>query len=168
MTKHIKLILIIVFAFIFSNGYAQINKREVKRKNKAMANYKGQNNGFTKQKKYFYVGIGVNSMNYFGDIAPKSGIFSTKISSTRPGFALSGGYRVGPRYTLEASLSYGTIFSDDNKAADPIGETSNYRYKRNLHFRNNILELAVMGVFKQLHLLLMFIQVQPFLKLGNG
>ncbi len=147
MTKLIKLIFIIVFAFIFSNGYAQINKRQIKRKNKAMANYKGQSNGFTKQKKYFYVGVGINSMNYFGDIAPKSGVFSTKISSTRPGFALSGGYRIGPRYTLEASFSYGTIFSDDNSAADPIGETSNYRYKRNLHFKNNILELAVMGVF---------------------
>ncbi len=147
MTKLIKLIFAIVLAFIISNGYAQINRRQAKRNNKAMANFKGQNNGFTKPKKYFYVGVGINSMNYFGDIAPKSGIFSTKISSTRPGFSLSGGYRIGPRYAIEASLSYGTLFSDDNKAADPVGETSNYRYKRNLHFRNNILELAVMGVF---------------------
>ncbi len=147
MTKLIKLIFTLTFVFTISVGFAQINRKQIKRKNKAMANYKGQNNGFTKQKKYFYVGVGVNSMNYFGDIAPKSGIFSTKISSTRPGFVLSGGYRFGPRYTLQASLSYGTLFSDDNKAADPTGENSNYRYKRNLHFKNNITELAVVGIF---------------------
>lgn len=147
MYKRIKLILTITLAFIVSVGFAQINRKQIKRNNKAMANFKGKKNGFTKQKKYFYIGAGVNSMNYFGDIAPKDGIFSTKISSTRPGFVVSGGYRIGPRYTLEASFSYGTIFSDDNVAADPTGENSNYRYKRNLHFRNNITELAVVGIF---------------------
>ena len=112
-----------------------------------MSNFKGQKNNFTSQKRYYYVGGGINTMNYFGDIAPKSGIFSTKISSTRPGVAGFFGYRVGPRYTIQASLSYGVLFSDDNKAADPLGDNSKYRYVRNLHFRNNIIELAVVGIF---------------------
>lgn len=147
MNKLIKLIVTILLTFVVSVGFAQINRKQIKRNNKAMANYKGQKNGFTEQKKYYYISVGVNSMNYFGDIAPKSGIGSTKISSTRPGFTAAFGYRIGPRYTIQASLSYGTLFSDDNVAADPTGENSSYRYKRNLHFRNNISELAVVGIF---------------------
>ncbi len=147
MKRRIKIIFTCILVLVLSTGYAQINKRNIKRNNKAMSKFKGRKNGFTKQKKYYYISAGVSFMNYFGDIAPKSGILSTKIASTRPGFSGSFGYRIGPRYTIQASLSYGTLFGDDNKAADPTGETSNYRYKRNLHFRNDILELAVVGIF---------------------
>ncbi|MCF6360027.1 MAG: DUF6089 family protein [Cyclobacteriaceae bacterium] len=147
MKQLIKLTLTILLAFTVSVGFSQINRKQIKRNNKAMANFKGKKNGFTKQKKYYYISAGLNSMNYFGDIAPKSTIGSTKISSTRLGFSGAFGYRIGPRYTLQASLSFGTLFSDDNKAADPTGENSNYRYKRNLHFKNNITELAIVGIF---------------------
>ncbi len=147
MKRLIKFTLTILFTLIVSIGYSQINRKQIKRNNKAMANFKGKKNGFTEQKRYYYLSVGINTMNYFGDIAPKSSIGSTKISSTRPGFTAAFGYRIGPRYTIQASLSYGTLFSDDNVAADPTGENSNYRYKRNLHFRNNIAELAVVGIF---------------------
>lgn len=130
-----------------SNGFAQINAKQVKKRNKAMANFKGKKNGFTKQKKYYYIGAGVSFLNYFGDIAPKSGIFSTKIASTRPGFTIIGGHRFGPRYTVEAAISYATLSSDDNKAADPGGDNSKYRYVRNLHFKNNILEVSAVAIF---------------------
>lgn len=147
MKRHTLLIFTLILTISVSTCFAQISRKQIKKNNRAMAKFKGKKNSFTEQKKYFYIGGGVNFMNYFGDIAPKSGIFSTKISATRPGFALSAGHRFGPRYTVEAWLSYGTLFSDDNKAANPTGENSNYRYKRNLHFRNDILELAVVGIF---------------------
>ena len=147
MKLHFKLIFTLLLAFVLSTGFAQINKRQIKKNNKAMSKFKGKKNGFTKQKQYYYISAGINTMNYFGDIAPKSGIFSTKISSTRPGFTGAFGYRIGPRYTIQASLSYGTLFSDDNRAADPTGDDSKYRYVRNVHFRNDIIELAVVGIF---------------------
>lgn len=147
MKIHIKIFFTIVLALLVSNGFAQVNRRQIKKNNKAMSKFKGKKNGFTKQKKYYYLGFGINSMNYFGDIAPKSGIFSTKVSSTRPGLTASFGYRIGPRYTLQGSLSYGTLFSDDNSAADPAGDDSKYRYVRNVHFRNDIIELSVVGIF---------------------
>lgn len=147
MKRHILLIFTLILAIAVSTSFAQISRKQIKKNNKAMSKFKGKKNGFTKQKRYFYIGGGVNSMNYFGDIAPKSGIFSTKVSSTRPGIAITAGHRFGPRYTAEVSISYGTLFGDDNKAADPVGESSKYRYVRNLHFRNDIVELAVIGIF---------------------
>jgi len=169
MKRLIKFTLTILLAFTVSVGFSQIKRKQIKRNNKAMANFKGKKNGFTKQKRYFYIGAGINSMNYFGDIAPKSNIGSTKISSTRPGFSITAGHRFGPRYTVEASLSYGTLFSDDNTAADPTGENSNYRYKRNLSFRNNITELAVVGIFdlfKNEGSYLSRVQITPYAILG--
>ncbi len=147
MKRLTKLFLTLLLAFTVSVGFAQLNSKQIKRNNKARSNFKGGKNSFTSQKKYFYIGAGLNSMNYFGDIAPKSRIFSTKISATRPGAVIFAGYRLGPRYTLQASLSYGRLFSDDNITANPTGENSNYRYKRNLHFKNDIIELAVVGIF---------------------
>lgn len=147
MKRYIRLIFTLFLAMVLTTGFAQMNRKRIKKNNKAMSKFKGKKNSFTKQKQYFYLGFGVNSMNYFGDIAPKSGIFSTKISSTRPGTTISFGYRIGPRYTLQASLSYGTLFSDDNIAADPVGDVSKFRYVRNVHFRNDIIELAFVGVF---------------------
>lgn len=147
MKRLIVITLTILFALSASSSFAQINRKQIKRNNKAMSKFKGKKNGFTSQKRYFYVGVGVNAMNYFGDIAPKSNIFSTKIAFTRPGFSGAVGYRFGPRYTLQASLSYGRLQSDDNKVADPTGDNSKFRYIRNLHFRNDIWEMAVVGIF---------------------
>ncbi len=147
MKRLIRLFFTIVLSMVLTSGFAQINKRQIKKKNKQMANFKGNKGSFTSQKQYYYVSFGVNTMNYFGDIAPKSSIASTKISSTRPGVTASFGYRIGTRYTVQASLSFGTLFGDDNKAADPVGDESKYRYVRNIHFRNNIAELSIVGIF---------------------
>jgi uncharacterized protein DUF6089 len=169
MKSQIRLIFTFFLVMVLSTGFAQISRKQIKKNNKAMSKFKGKKNGFTKQKQYFYVGVGLNSMNYFGDIAPKSGIFSTKISSTRPGFTGTVGYRIGPRYTIQGSLSYGTLFSDDSKAADPTGENSQFRYKRNLHFRNDILELAVVGIidlFQNQGSYLSRVQLTPYALIG--
>ena len=58
MNKLIKLIVTILLTFIVSVGFAQINRKQIKRNNKAMANFKGKKNGFTEQKKYYYIKIG--------------------------------------------------------------------------------------------------------------
>ena len=169
MKRSTKLFFTIVFSLVLTSGFAQLKKRQIKKKNKQMANFKGNKNSFTSQKSYYYISMGLNTMNYFGDIAPKSGIFSTQVSSTRPGITASFGYRIGPRYTVQASLSYGTLFSDDNKAADPAGDLSKYRYVRNLHFRNNIAELSVVGIidlFENNATYLSRVQFTPYMVLG--
>lgn len=112
-----------------------------------ISKFRGFRNRFPKQSKYVSLGVTVNALNYFGDLAPKSGIFSTDISLTKPGFGLVGSYRLGERFSMRGSFTYGRVYGDDSEAADPQGEESVYRYVRNLHFRNDIKELAVTAVF---------------------
>ncbi len=97
-------------------------------------------------KKYTNVGVSLNAMNYFGDLAPVEQMGSTDLSLTRAGFGLFASRRLGPRFAARVSLNWGRIKGDDYEAADPSDELARYRYVRNLQFRNDIKELAVVGV----------------------
>ncbi len=125
---------------------AQMNRKRIKSNNRAMSKFHGKKNTFTKQKKYGTFGFSLNTMTYLGDIAPKASWGSFKFGLTRPGVSLSYGYRFGPRYTLEGSLSFGRLQSDDFKVADPASEESKYRWTRNASFRNDIIELSAVAV----------------------
>jgi hypothetical protein len=146
--KKVYLITIWVMALLIAApSFGQIGRRAIKRNNKNMRQYRGQKNTFTKQKQYDYIAISLNAMNYFGDIVPSSSIGSTKISFTRPGISVTYGHRFGPRYTFQASFSYGRLQSDDANVADPGGENSKFRYIRNAQFRNDIIELSTVAIF---------------------
>ena len=134
-----------------------------------MSKYHGKRNTFTKQKRYSFIAFSVNSMNYLGEIAPKSTWGSTKLSHTRPGFTGTFGHRFGPRYTFRASITYGRLFADDYKAADPNGDLSKYRYVRNASFRNDIWEvsaIAVIDLFKNQGSYLSRVDLTPYLLAG--
>lgn len=141
-----KIYLLFALAFFmlstFDEAYAQ--RRDNYRGD--ISKFRGFKNKFPKQSKYVTLGVTVNALNYFGDLAPKTSIFSTDISLTKPGFGLVGSYRMGERFSLRGSFTYGRLYGDDSEAADPEGEESQYRYVRNLHFRNDIKELAVTAV----------------------
>lgn len=94
---------------------------------------------------YNTVSVQLNAMNYFGDLAPKPAFTSLRIGASRPNLGLSFSHRVAPRVSARASLSYGRITADDQKAADQDNVDGQYRYHRNLRFRNDIVELAVVG-----------------------
>ena len=111
-----------------------------------ISQFQGRRTPFAKNKKYVSVGLTINALNYFGDLAPKSHIASTKLSFTRPGFGITGMYRIGPQSTLRGSFMWGRLKGDDF-GADPFDQTAKYRYMRNLQFRNDIKELSVEYVF---------------------
>lgn len=92
------------------------------------------------------LGFSVNALNYYGDLSPRPGRFSTDISFTRPAFGLVFSHRFGPRYAITGSFMYGTLKGGDAKSADQ-GDADNgiYRYQRNLSFRNRIKELSVVA-----------------------
>lgn len=94
---------------------------------------------------YNTVSVQLNAMNYFGDLAPSPAFTSLRIGSTRPNLGLAYSRRMLPRVSARASLSYGRITADDQKSADPGNRDAVYRYNRNLRFRNDIVELAVVG-----------------------
>ena len=141
------LVVIFAVALSFSTADAQLNRRQVKKNNKRMQNFRGKKNIFGKGRIYNDAGISLNALNYFGDLAPLSSRFSTDWSLTSPSVGVSFGHRFGPFYTLRTSFLYGTLKGNDFESADPYGEQARFRYVRNLSFRNRIKELAITGVF---------------------
>ncbi|OWP62793.1 hypothetical protein CDA63_12120 [Hymenobacter amundsenii] len=102
---------------------------------------------FSKRKQYNSVGVSLNAMSYFGDITPKPSIPSFRAGASRPNVGLNITHRFAPRISGRASLSYGRITGDDSKAADQNDQDYKFRYNRNMNFRNDIVELAVVGMF---------------------
>lgn len=101
---------------------------------------------YTINKRYTTVGLSLNAINYFGDLAPKDQIFSTDLSLTRLDLGLFAYRRLGPRLAVRGSLNWGRLKGDDFTSANPDDNLARYRYVRNLQFRNDIKELAVVGI----------------------
>lgn len=95
---------------------------------------------------YTSIGIQLNAINYFGDMNPLEQYVSTELSFTRPNISVDFTKKIAPRIHLRASLGYGRLRGDDFEAADPNRQQAVGRYGRNLHFRNDIFELAVVGM----------------------
>lgn len=129
------------------DSFAQLNRKKIKKNNRHIAHFKGKKKGFDPAKKYNALGISLNALNYYGDIAPLPNRISTDIGFTRPGIGVSFTHRFGPFYQLTGGFSYGTLAASDAESADPADENSAFRYVRNLSFRNRIKELSVVGQF---------------------
>ncbi len=107
---------------------------------------KTRSSRYTINKKYTSVGFSLNGINYFGDLAPKDQIFSTNLGLTRLDLGIFAMRRVGPRLSVRASFNWGRLKGDDFESADPNDELARFRYVRNLQFRNDIKELAIVGI----------------------
>lgn len=123
-----------------------MNRRSIKKNNRRISSYRGRKFSFGKDKAYSMIGISVNALNYYGDLAPRPTKLSTDISFTRPGFGLVFSHRFGPRYSLTAQFMYGTLRGSDAESAKE-SDLSNgtFRFNRNLSFRNRIQELSVVA-----------------------
>lgn len=143
----VSLIVVLLLAVV-GDTWAQFNTKGVKSGNRRIAGYRGQKSKFGKEKIYNSVGISINALNYYGDLAPSPSSFSTDLSFTKPGFGLSYTHRFGPRYALMGQYLFGSIKGSDAESADP-SDLSNgiFRYKRNLSFQNQIHEFSVVGIF---------------------
>jgi len=149
MKKLVLYLAVAVFTLSFvPDAAAQINRKSIKKNNKRISSFRGKKSWFGKEKIYNMVGVSVSALNYYGDLSPNSGIFSTDISFTRPAIGLVFGHRFGPRYTLTGSFMYGTLKGSDNDSADEAdADNGFYRYQRNLSFRNRIKELSAVASF---------------------
>jgi hypothetical protein len=118
-----------------------------KRRRGNIGSFAGNKRLFNPAISFYGIGGGISALNYFGDIAPTSGIASTKLSFTRPALNLFIKQKFGDRYHWRANLMYGRLQSSD---VQTVGE-NNFtpenanRYLRNLSFRNDILELSLTG-----------------------
>jgi hypothetical protein len=126
MTKKV----LIVFAFVFLLA--------------GLVDVQGQY--FSRRKQYSSIGGGLCAMNYFGDIVPKSGVGSFDLSFTRPQLSFAFVRKFHPRFSVKGTFSWGRLQGDDFSSADPTDDEAKFRYARNLHFRNDIKEIAVVGI----------------------
>jgi hypothetical protein len=146
--KHAVLVLLSIFFLLqFDVNAQRKEKAYLNKKNKKISEYKGGSIHFDKNKRYISVGVSIDALNYFGDLAPKSKMASTNISFTRPAFTIYGTYRYTPNLSFRASFGWGRLVGDDFDSADPYGQDSKYRYIRNLSFRNDIKELAFVATW---------------------
>jgi Domain of unknown function (DUF6089) len=148
MRKLLYLALALCVLSLSYDASAQINRKSIKKNNKRISSFRGKKSWFGKEKIYNMVGVSVSALNYYGDLSPKTSIFSTDISFTRPAVGIIFAHRFGPRYTLTGSFMYGTLKGSDNESADKEdSESGVYRYQRNLSFRNRIKELSAVASF---------------------
>jgi hypothetical protein len=143
------LYLMVAVALLFSaDAYSQMNRKSIKKNNRRISHFRGKKFHFGPEKKYNSLGISLNALNYYGDLAPAPNRVSTDIAFTRPGIGLSLTHRFGPRYSLTGNFMYGTVSGSDSRSSDASDASSGvYRYQRNLSFRNRIKEFSVVGNF---------------------
>jgi hypothetical protein len=138
----------VVCLLMSTDSFGQMNRKSIKKNNRRISNFRGKKFHFGKEKIYNSIGVSLNALNYYGDLAPAPSRFSTDISFTRPALGLSFTHRFGPRYSLTGAFMYGTLRGSDAESADK-GDSKNgiFRYQRNLSFRNRIKELSVTANF---------------------
>jgi hypothetical protein len=148
MKKCLYLMVVAILFLSAQASYSQMNRKSIKKNNRRISHLKGKKFQFGKEKTYSSLGISINALNYYGDLAPKPSRISTDVSFTRPGLGISFSHRFGPRYSITAGFMYGTLTGGDAESAKK-GDAENgvYRYNRNLSFRNRIKELSLVATF---------------------
>jgi hypothetical protein len=148
MRKLFCLLLAVLMLISAEEARSQMNRKAIKKNNRRLTQFRGKKFHFGKEKVYNALGITLNALNYYGDLAPRPSRISTDISFTRPALGLSFSHRFGPRYTLTAGFMYGTLRGGDAESADKDDAKNGvFRYNRNLSFRNRIKELSIVAVF---------------------
>ncbi|WP_051295813.1 DUF6089 family protein [Eisenibacter elegans] len=98
--------------------------------------------GYANTRNPYYVegyvtgGVSIGAMNYFGDV------YST-VAHTRPGLSAFVSRKLSAHWHTRLELLWGRLLADD-AAADP----NTAFYARNLHFRNDVKELSLVGVYE--------------------
>lgn len=105
---------------------------------------------FSKQKiknQYAAFGIGGGTSHYFGDLAPYSYAYYGIYTNVRWNGTLNYTRYLTPNIGARASFSYARIFGSDMIYASRNIDKLWQNYIRNLHFRNDIKEFAVSGIY---------------------
>jgi hypothetical protein len=112
-----------------------------------MSSLDSQAQRMTARNRYIQVGVTLSAANYFGDLVPGPQITSFRFKSTRLNLGVTAAKKLTPHIFVRGSLSWARITGDDEKAATVGEATDAGRWQRNLSFRNDIKELAVMGQY---------------------
>ena len=107
-----------------------------------LANLQGAYAQYQSRYNYMTVGIHLNGLNYFGDLAPKTNYFSTNLALTGMGTGADITFKIAQNVRMRSAITWGQLKGDDFSSANINNTEGSYRYARNLHFRNNIIEIS--------------------------
>jgi hypothetical protein len=146
-------LLLFLFSILASSpSFAQYGKRAkraaLKTRNRQISRFTVRTD-FSKAKKYISYGGGMGMSNYFGDLAPRTRRGSSDMRYTRSYMSAFYLHRIHPHITIRGSLSWMRLRGDDfsvSRISSPTN-TDKGRFVRNLHFRNDVFELAAVGIF---------------------
>lgn len=95
---------------------------------------------------YSSAGLGIGTANYYGDMGGLGTPFKSTFGMMR--WSVAGNYtrHFTPRLAARASFTYARIAGDDFKMNEK--DPTNLRFPRNLSFRNDLKEFALIGIFK--------------------
>jgi hypothetical protein len=96
---------------------------------------------------YSTVGVGLGTSSYMGELAPYRSPFNTVFKMMR--WNLNGSYtrHFTPNLAARVGLTWAMVAGDDefyNRGGKPFPSN----YVRNLHFRNSMKEISVVGIYK--------------------
>jgi hypothetical protein len=139
-----KFILVVtLIATCTTDLYCQMSRKQIKRNNSRMMTYRGAIRNNFRGSQWTNFGVGLNALNYYGDLSPASNRISTDLKLTCPAIGLYFGTCISEIASIQVGLLYGTIRGSDHDSADPSDASNGiFRYQRNLSFRNRIKELS--------------------------
>jgi len=106
-----------------------------------------------KNKMYQYstVAIGGGTSHYFGDLSPYGTFYYGLITNVRWNGTINYTRHFTPRIAARVAFTYARIAGDDFTYAKKNLDRFYGFYMRNLHFRNDIKEFTISGIFNLLH-----------------
>ncbi len=97
---------------------------------------------------YSSVGVGLGTSNYYGDMAPYRRPLASTFKMMRWSIGANYTRHFTPRLAARASFNYARIAGDDYIMNRDSKHENNIFYARNLHFRNDLKEFSVQGIYK--------------------
>jgi hypothetical protein len=97
-------------------------------------------------KKHTSISFGAGSSHYIGDLVPVAGLFTVGLQTTRWNVGVNFTRHLSSNFSANLGLNYIRIAGDDSYFS-PVG-TWDANFKRNLHFRNDIKELSLVGMYE--------------------
>jgi hypothetical protein len=100
---------------------------------------------------YASVGFGGGTSHYFGELSPYSTFYYGLITNVRWNATINYTRYITPNFGLRFGFTWARISGDDfNYSKNDLAKFYN-SYFRNLHFRNDIKEFTVQGIFNLIH-----------------
>ncbi|MFD2523689.1 hypothetical protein [Emticicia soli] len=108
---------------------------------------------FSKKNKlnqYSYISIGGGTSHYFGDLSPYKTFYYALYTNVQWNGTINYTRQFSPQFAARASFTWARIVGDDFTYAKRNLDKYHGNFLRNLHFRNDIKEFALSGIFNLL------------------